>query len=65
MKTLFQMKLLKTKYMKYESPARLPRNQYSWVSLHMVIHSSRMFKQMSWKVGGKEEKLRARARIKE
>lgn len=62
---LFQMKLLKAKYMKYESLARLPRNQYSWVSLHMVIHYSRMFKQMSWKVGAREEKSRARAGIKE
>lgn len=62
---LFQLKLLKAKYMKYESPPRLPRNQYSWVSLRMVIHYSRMFKQMSWKVGAKEEKSRARAEIKE
>lgn len=28
-KTFFQMKLFKTKSMKYESPARLPRNQCS------------------------------------
>lgn len=48
--------------MKYESPARLPRNQYSWVSLHMVIHSSRMFKQISGNVGGKEEEFNGKSK---
>ena len=62
MKTFFQIKLLKAKSKKYESPARLPRNQYCRVSLHMVIHASRMFKQMSCKVGGKEEKVKGKNR---
>lgn len=62
---LFQMKLFKAKHVKYESPARLSKTNLLGFLTHSVIHYSRMFKQMSWKVGGKEEKSRTRPGIKE